>query len=340
MTDSRPFKAGQNFSSLAVILLLVGLLGACKKKDPDPIPSFIFETVSGFVISDEGQKLVATNAGLCYLDVDQGIYVAMDNQLKNEALNDLVYSFPAPEKELWLASDIGAYNYTGDNLLTESNSGLQKNLVSQIGFNPDNIAFFASSDGLSMLNGETWSLYPGMENFFLYHEISDIGSASNGYTYVCTKGGGIERFKADLDGISGATLMDTDWTQLESNYISSVYIDDTTQVYATDMGVGFHFSEYTKWDWEVYTTDDGLVNNEVLSVVRDHSGLWWIGTAEGISMFDGSTWLSYTVDENDMCSNRAQYLAVDTDGSVWMASDEGLSRFSDGQWVAYPKASK
>lgn len=339
MIDSYPFKAGQNFSLLAVILLLVGVLGSCKKNDPEPQPSFTFETVSGFVISDDGQKLVATNAGLCYLDVDQGIYVAMENQLKDEALKDLVYSFPAPNKELWLASDMGAYNYTGENLLTETNSGLQSNLVSQIGFNPGNIAFFASSEGLSWLNGEAWSLYPGMNDFFLEHEISDIGSASNGYTYVCTYGGGIERFKADLDGISGATIMDTDWTQLESNYVNSVHIDDTTQVYATDMGVGFHFSEYTKWDWEVYTTNDGLVNNEVLSVVRDHSDMWWIGTAEGISSFDEINWVSYTSDQYDMTGNRVPYLAVDIDGSVWMASDQGLSHFSDGQWVAYPKAS-
>ena len=328
------------FPTLPVILLLVGFINACKKNDPEPRPSFAFETVRGLVISDEGLKLLATDAGLCSLDVDQGIYIAMDNPLKGEVLNDLVYSFNSPEKKLWLASEKGAYNDTDDHLLTEANSGLQNNMVSQIGFNHGNIAFFASSDGLSLLNGETWSLYPGMDDFFLYHEISDIGSTSNGYTYVCTKGGGIERFKAGLDGISGSTIMDTDWTRLESNYIASVYIDDTTQVYATDMGVGFHFSEYTKWDWEVYTSADGLVNDEVLSVVRDFSGNWWIGTAEGISMFDESHWVSYTSDQYDMCSNRAQYLAVDLDGSVWMASDQGLSRFSDGQWVAYPKVSK
>ncbi|MDX2430001.1 MAG: hypothetical protein QNK35_03645, partial [Bacteroides sp.] len=46
MTHSHPFKAGQNFSSLAVILLLVGVLGSCKKNDPEPQPSFTFETVT------------------------------------------------------------------------------------------------------------------------------------------------------------------------------------------------------------------------------------------------------------------------------------------------------
>jgi len=324
---------------LAIFLMMAGIISSCKKNDPDPTPVFSFESVSGFVISDEGVKLLATNAGLCSLDVNQGIYLAVENELASSVLNDLVYSYPNPGKELWLASGQGAYNFTASYLLSGSNSGLQNDMVSQIGFNPDHIGIFASPDGLSLQNGESWSTYTGMDDFFLYHEISDIGSASNGYTYVTTYGGGIERFKAGLDGISGATLMDSDWTQLESNYVYSVYIDDTTQVYGTDLGVGFHFSEYTKWDWEVYTTSDGLVNDTVLSVVRDNSGKWWIGTANGISMYDESQWVNYTTEEYDMSGKAVKYLAINTDGSVWMASDNGLSQFTGGTWVAYPKAS-
>lgn len=324
---------------LAISLMAAGIVSSCKKKDPEPAPVFSFESVSGFVISDEGVKLLATNAGLCSLDVDQGIYLAVENELGSSALNDLVYSYPNQGKELWGASDQGAYNFTASFLLSSSTSGLQNDKVSQIGFKPDHTGLFASSDGLSLQNGESWSTYTGMDDFFLFHEISDIASTSNGYTYVTTYGGGIERFKAGLDGISGATLMNSDWTQLESNYVYSVYIDDTTQVYGTDLGVGFHFSEYTKWDWEVYTTTHGLVNDTVLSVVRDNSGKWWIGTANGISMYDGSQWLSYTTGEYDMSGKAAKYLALDTDGSVWMASDNGLSHFTGDTWVSYPKAS-
>jgi ligand-binding sensor domain-containing protein len=333
-----PFNAGQFIRLLAVILFTVVLARGCNKDDPDPT-GFTFESVSGFVISDQGTKLLATHAGLCSLDVELAIYVAMENPLKNTPLNDLVYSLNPNDRELWLASDQGACNFTLDELLTEANSGLHNDVVSQIGHNYLNTAFFASTDGLSLLDDDSWSHYPGVNDLYLSHQISDIGSASNGYTYVTTYGGGIERFKAGPDGITGATLMDTDWTRLESDYIYSVYIDDTTQVYGTSLGVAFHFSEYTKWDWEVYTTADGLVNDTVLSVTRDLSGNWWIGTAGGISRFDETQWISYTSDQHDMTGNRAEYLAVDNDGSVWMASDEGLSHFTGGLWVSYPKDS-
>lgn len=335
MADFLRRQAGA-ISVLIVILILSVFLSACKKNDPEPAPSFAFQTVSGFVISDAGEKLLATDAGLCSLDVSNGLYVAIENQLENEPLNDLVYSFTSPERELWLASDKGGYNQTADYVHNQANSALQNDQVSDIGFNHEHYAFFASTEGLSLLNGEQWSNYAGLDDFFLYHQISDIGSASNGYTYVTTYGGGIERFKADIDGISGATIMDTDWTQMESNYVHSVYIDDTTQVYGTNLGVAFHFSEYTKWDWEVYTTADGLVNDTVLSVVRDLSGNWWMGTANGVSMFDDLAWVSYSPDDYKMAGKQASFLALDTDGAVWMASDEGLSRYSEGSWTAYP----
>ena len=320
---------------IAVILILFVVLYACKKETEES--DFSFESISGFVISEQGEKLLATDKGLCSLNESNGSYVAVENELGETSLFDLVYSNSAPENELWLASNRGAYNYTSDELLSEENSGLQNNQVSQLGFNPDKIAFYAASDGISILNNSTWTHYPGMDDFFLQYEISDIASTSKGYTYVCTYGGGIERFKAGMDGISGATLLDTDWTQMESNYINSVFIDDTTQVYATNTGVAFHFSEYTKWDWEVYTTSDGLINDTVLSVTRDHSGNWWIGTARGLNMFDETDWLSFTAENHDLSSNRIQYLAIDTDGSVWMASDQGLSHYVDGLWVSFPK---
>lgn len=321
------------------MLLAAAILPSCKKEEnPPPPPAFTFDTVEGFVISDDGDKLLATNTGLCSLDVNTGKYVALENGLNNTPLKDLVYSFQQAEKELWLASDQGAYNYTGNDHITEANSGLADDRVSNIGFNLENIAFFATPGALSLQQGDNWSAYAGMDDFFSQYEITDIGSASNGYTYVCTYGGGIERFKAGVDGISGATIMDTDWTQLESNEINSVYIDDTTQVYGTNLGVGFHFSEYTKWDWEVYTTRHGLVNDTVLSVARDLSGRWWIGTAKGMSLFDEKSWITYTSDLHDMTGDHVSFLAVDRDGSVWMASDAGLSQFKGESWTAYPKS--
>ena len=133
---------------LVISLMVASIFSSCKKNDPEPAPVFSFKSVSGLAISDEGVKLLATNAGLCSLDVSQGIYLAVENELGSSALYDLVYSYPNQGKDLWGASGQGAYNFTASYLLSSSNSGLQNDQVSQIGFNPDHIGIFASSDGL------------------------------------------------------------------------------------------------------------------------------------------------------------------------------------------------
>ncbi|MCP4310547.1 MAG: hypothetical protein GY790_04745 [Bacteroidetes bacterium] len=57
------------------------------RRNPEE-PGFIFETISGFVISEQGEKLLATNKGLCSPDESNGTYMAVDrlSQTKNFVL--------------------------------------------------------------------------------------------------------------------------------------------------------------------------------------------------------------------------------------------------------------
>ena len=54
--------------------------------------------------------------------------------------------------------------------------------------------------------------------------LTDAYSDTNGYTYATTNGGGVERFMIDVDGISGATVFDSEWSGLESDIINTVFI--------------------------------------------------------------------------------------------------------------------
>jgi ligand-binding sensor domain-containing protein len=240
-------------------------------------------------------------------------------------------------RELWLASDSGAFNFTSQLFVNKNNSGLHNNVVHHLDFDYSGNACFAASDGISILHNGKWAKSSGLDNLYLNFEITGMASAANGFTYVTTYGGGVERFKIDVDGISGATIFDNDWTWLESDNINTVFIDDTTQVYGTDRGVALHFSEYTKWDWLLYTISDGLIGDTVLAIVKDHSDNWWFGTTRGISRLNDAEWTNYTVETQNIISDNIKFLAVDIDGSVWFASDEGLSQFIDGQWINYSK---
>ncbi len=320
-----------------IVLFALFALHACENNEPEQQIEKTFETVNGFVINEKGEKLLATENGLFLFNKPTGKFEFIENENDIKPINDLIWSKTSPNKQLWLASDAGVLNFTDEQLLTTSNSGLQNNAVHRLGFDFSNRGIFATPTGLSILDNETWTTSSGLNNIYLNFEITDIGCAVNGFTYVTTKGGGVERFEMDVDGISGATVFDSDWTKLESNNINTVFIDSISQVYGTDAGVAIHTSEFTKWDWTLYTTADGLIDNNVISVTIDNSNNWWFGTTNGLSRFDGLTWTNYTVETDTIISNTIKFLAIDIDGTIWFASDEGLSQFDGNNWINYSK---
>jgi ligand-binding sensor domain-containing protein len=325
------------FSFSVISLSVILLFNACNTNEPEKIESVRFDVVNGFIISPQGEKLLATDIGLVSFNEENKTFFLVESELKLAPLNDLAYSKEGSFKQLLLASNSGVLNFTVQSLITSSNSGLQNNNVTRLSFDNNDRIFFATPYGISILDDLKWSESQGLNNLYLNYAITDIESAANGFTYVTTNGGGVERFKTNVDGISGATIFDTDWTKLESNNINTVYIDSITQVYGTDAGVAMHFSEFTKWDWETFTTNNGLIDNNVISVVKDKSNNWWFGTTAGLSQFKNSTWINYTVETNNIISNEIKFLAVDIDGTVWIASDEGLSHFINNQWINYSK---
>ena len=324
------------FFMLFIGLVVAWIFPGCENRDPEvrPIP---YDKVNGFVTSEMGEKLLATSHGLYFLNESNGLIEPVENYTPIPPLYDLTYAKNTRSQDLWLASHAGALDFTSQIYLNEANSGLHSDELSNIHFDRDNVIYFATPLGISILNQQNWILNSGKDKFYLKYEISDIGSTTNGFTYVTTQGGGIERFKIEIDGISGATIFNKEWSGLESNNIFTVFTDDTIQAYGTDRGAALHFSEYTKRDWMVYTTKDGLINDTVLAIVKDLGNNWWFGTTGGISRLSESQWTSYSVKTHSIISNHVRFLAVDPDGTVWMATDQGLSKFSNDRWVSIPK---
>src|SRR5712692_3153000 len=78
---------------------------------------------------------------------------------------------------------------------------------------------------------------------------------------------------------------------------------------------------------KIYSTADGLPNNEVNKIVRDSRGFLWFCTADGLSRFDGYVFTNYGTAQglphpyvNDLLETRT--------GEVWLATNGGLVRFN------------
>jgi signal transduction histidine kinase/ligand-binding sensor domain-containing protein/DNA-binding response OmpR family regulator len=79
--------------------------------------------------------------------------------------------------------------------------------------------------------------------------------------------------------------------------------------------------------------ENGLSNNNVISIAQDRDGFIWICTKDGLNRFDGSKFqiLRHSnSDENSICSNVLNYVYADRfDDVIWIASEKnGLDAYN------------
>jgi len=74
-----------------------------------------------------------------------------------------------------------------------------------------------------------------------------------------------------------------------------------------------------------FTAEDGLVSDEVQSVVRDRDGNIWVGTKAGVSRYDGEKFTSFTR-EDGLGFDSVVSIAEDGNGYIWFGG-EGVCRY-------------
>lgn len=83
-----------------------------------------------------------------------------------------------------------------------------------------------------------------------------------------------------------------------------------------------------------YTIKDGLTSDNIESICQDSLGYIWIGTGEGISVFDSREFRNYsTVD--GLSSNKINYILADrrNPGIVWVGTNgAGIDRYNYGKF--------
>lgn len=78
------------------------------------------------------------------------------------------------------------------------------------------------------------------------------------------------------------------------------------------------------------TTNDGLLQNTVRSVLKDKDGFLWISTSDGLQKYDGVRFYKIKPSETDptaLLSDRQCYLFKDGHDNIWISHNRGLSCF-------------
>lgn len=79
------------------------------------------------------------------------------------------------------------------------------------------------------------------------------------------------------------------------------------------------------------TIEDGLSQNDVKSIVKDHLGFMWFSTDDGLNRYDGYNFTVYKHDAKDphsLPANDVTHLFEDKQGNLWIGSGGGLSLYN------------
>ena len=265
------------------------------------------------------------------------------NYSPNDGLvNHSVISITEDEKgNIWVGTTAGLSRFDGKSFYTYTQPDkLVNNRINSLITDKNRNIWMGTSSGIIVYNGETFTSIT-KENGLPSDNVSAIYLDKNNDMWACT----------DL-GVSKIIFTDKSPTdQSFDNYsiVNGVYNKSVTSI-AEDgsgtiwFGTTTGLVRYDAINNKKYTTEDGLPDNAIQSLVKDHfSNDIWVGTLKGISRIafnrqknniENNTLQSFRVSDVQN-GNKVGKLYTDFEGNIWLGTYNGLYRFRDFSFSTY-----
>ncbi|MCY3680324.1 MAG: ATP-binding protein [Gemmatimonadetes bacterium] len=160
--------------------------------------------------------------------------------------------------------------------------------------------------GVVVFDGKGWTHHavPGMT-----HYVRGIGQSSDGVLWF---GGRLFGF----DGVRRVRF--TGPEVLAEDFVDAVYTAPRGDLWLGSRTYGVF--RYDGTEWQRFDYGDGLADNRVQSIFQDRDGAVWAGTAEGVSRFDGRTWLQNALPPDFPRTGFYDPILQSRDGIFWLNS--------------------
>ncbi len=106
------------------------------------------------------------------------------------------------------------------------------------------------------------------------HELRTLLPDLTAYRLFACREGGVALMDPGIDAVTTVTYYEWPFSPLPSDKVQAIYIENYHhQWIGTDEGLAFHGNFDPKQEWELFYGQDGLINNNVLSVRGDGQGV-------------------------------------------------------------------
>ena len=317
-----------------------------------PLPS---DSLRSLEICADNILWIGSDSGLT--GYNGSVWISYNNAINNLA-SDEVSSIQINSGTIWLGTNNGISSgqiNTIDDITWElpyrtDNSELINNKINSINVDSLGTHWFCTDSGVTVITDTNWESLSTSSNFFLSKNIVlCINQQPTRMQYLGTENGGVSRFYYGVDGVTGASTIQKQWTGF--CYPDSPYtfqpglLSDTVKVtmvanngdpwFGTQHGVSTHIgpshmedSLKNPYSWRSYTTDIGLIDNNVRTLAQDSQGHIWIGTSNGVSRLTpaDTSWLNFTTDSG-LVNNDVKDIVIDGN-VIWFATSGGLSKLT------------
>jgi len=305
-----------------------------------------YTTQNSGLLNNSISSIVAEESGLVWVGSGFGGLVSFDgtNWLTHNTSNSglpesSVYTIAADGNgSKWIGTWGGVASFNGLkwSTYTPSNSNLPYGGVRSIAFEKPNITWIPTESGLAKFDGVNFTVYNVANSGLPHDNVNAIAIDKNGTKWIGTQNG-----LTTFDGTYWKSVDGPDWSW--PNNVTSIAIDTSGSVWIASFAYnyGFGLSVFDGSTWKTYTTSNsGLPDMDVYTVVIEPNGTKWIGTyAGGLVKFDGTSWKTYNTSNSGLPDNRVTSIAFGKDGSKWITTDKGgLAKFDGTNWQVFNAA--
>lgn len=202
--------------------------------------------------------------------------------------------------------------------------GLSESVVHAMYQDSDGYLWFGTGFGLNKFNGLDF------DNYFEEHGLSSsniesIYQSRDGKLWVGTDKG-VNYVEQD------SIFTDSTFIGLENSSVISIFEDSKGGLWFGTDGEGVW--HYNQGLWDVYTTTNGFLSNQIRDIVEDESGALWFATRMGVTVLENGNFRNYTVN-NGLPENRIRDLLIGESNQVWAATRNGVALFENNRITAF-----
>ncbi|HUZ08101.1 MAG TPA: two-component regulator propeller domain-containing protein, partial [Candidatus Paceibacterota bacterium] len=273
---------------------------------------------------DNGNLIVGTlGAGVFWSDADGKFqHVSTEQKLSSPIVLSICLD---QEGNLWAGTDGGGLNR------------IKRKIFSA----PDGLRPLVAQSVAEDESGAVWTAYAGGVSCTKSNVTTDFGpdqglSDPNAWTvlvdhkqqvWVGTRFGGLFQFQTNhFVRAPGAEIL--------GGQISALFEDRSGQRWA---GTQSGLASFDGQKWKLFTTRDGLSENNVRAIAQDADGNLWIGTENGgLNLFKDGKFSAIQKSADGLPGNDITCLCAAKSGGLWVGTyDHGLALFQNGKWTRF-----